>query len=312
MKRKYRRLIPLFVLLGVSALAGLFEVFLYRGVDSYSHPPRKAAAVNPVSLLLNVNEVPFKTQDGVELHGWLIPGKPGYPALIIAHDYGSDRSATLGKLEGLVSDLNKQGYFIFLFDFRGHGESASRSSLGYRESADVEAALREVLKYRQVGRRIGVMGIGMGAVAACMASAGIDETKLVILDSIEDDIPAKFTDQFLHDWPFSHFLGPLLLKAITWNLKTSLSIGDTDLHLAQVLPKLYPRAVLFVDTTPPAESAKTLYEAAKEPKELLQLGETAADDLMGDSRQRYKDELEAKIRKYLPAETDQQTLEIGK
>ena len=55
-----------------------------------------------------------------------------------------------------------------------------------------------------------------------------------------------------------------------------------------------------------------LYNAAKEPKELLQMGVTASDDLMGDSRTRYKDELMKKILEYFPANTDQQMIEIAK
>ena len=311
--KKRRGLIKfLYALVVLLILAGGLEYFLFRIVSGFTRPERKSASIDPNTLLLNTNEIPFRAQDGVELHGWLIPGKTGYPVFIIAHDYGSDRSETLGKLEGLISELNKQGYFIFLFDFRGHGSSGSQSALGYREPDDMEAALREVLKYRQIGRRIAVLGIGMGAIAAAEGSEKVDETKLVILDSIYDNIPDRYTDAILSEWPPGNFLRPVLLKAVDWNLRWILKIKDTSLHLPAYMSQDYHRPVVFVETTPPNLIALSLYQSAKEPKELLQLGETAADDLMGDSRTRYKDEIMKIIQKYFPPLTDQQTLEIPK
>lgn len=293
------------------AAAGL-EVLIYRQIAAFLRPPKPGITINPNSLLLNVNEVQFKAQDGVELHGWLIPGKAGYPVFIIAHNYGSDRAETLGKLEALVSDLNKQGYFVFLFDFRGHGASGSNSGIGYREADDVDAALRVVLKYRQIGRRIGVLGIGMGAIAAARASSRVDEVKLVILDSIYSDVPERVANSLLADWPPGRVFWPALLKVVDWNLMYMLKLKDTRLNLAQSMPLLYNRPVVFVETTPPNGDALKLYDATKEPKELLQLGQTAADDLMGDARARYREEIQKEITKYFPPITDQQTLELPK
>ena len=288
------------------------EWLLYSKIDSFTSPEKKTTAIDPKVFLLNVNEIPFRSADGVELHGWLIPGKVGYPAFIIAHNYGSDRAQTLGALEGLVAELNKQGYFVFLYDSRGHGSSGSRSYLGYKEANDMEAALREVLKYKQIGRRIGVLGIGMGAVAAIQACKRVDETKLIILDSVYDEIPGRITDSMTSAWPARDVLRKALLPLADWNLRWSLKIDDTKMQLERDMPGLYPRAVLFAENNPPSAVALRLYNAAKEPKELLQMGVTASEDLMGDARTRYKDELLKKIMEYFPAANDQQMLEIAK
>jgi pimeloyl-ACP methyl ester carboxylesterase len=312
-RAKRRRLIT--VLIGVCVVLlvlGSVEFLLYTKVQHFSQPPRKESELDPNLLLLKVNEIPFRSADNVELHGWLIPGRTGYPALIIAHDYASNRSIALGKLEGLVSELSKLGYFVFLFDFRGHGASGSRSYLGYREAADVEAAIKEVLKYKQIGKRIGVLGIGMGAAAAVQACRGVVETKLVILDSVTTDIPGRITDELVSEWPFLKFSRPVLLQAVDWNLRRSLRLSSTALDLGKAMPELYPRAVLFAEPNPPSLLAKELYESAREPKEILQLGETAIDDLMGESRGRYKEELLVKIQEYFPAVDNQPTIEIGK
>lgn len=304
MQRLYKFLLILspFVLI----LGGL-EFAIYRAVFTFRVPPKPNSGVEPKTLLLSSNDITF-TSDGASLHGWLIIGKPGYPALIVAHNYGSNRSDALGKLEGLVTNLNKRGYSVFLFDFRGHGDSSGITSLGYKESRDLEAAMKTVLKYRNIGRRVGILGIGMGAIAATEASVAADEVKFVILDSIYGDIPTRCTDQVLQQWPMFSFAKPFLLRAINWNLKQVFDVPASKTELVKQMPKLYPRAVLFVEKDPLNDYSKKLYDATTEPKELIQLKETAEGELIGESRTKYNDQVEEQIEKYFPAEASEPTM----
>lgn len=302
----------LFFLLTILVIAGSIEFALYKLLTQYTHVPPSRPEISPSTLLLNANEVGFRSSDGADLHGWLIQGKPGFPAMIIAHDYGSNRSDTLGKLEGLISSLNKQGYFIFLFDFRGHGNSKSSSALGYKEKLDLEAALKEVLKYKQIEPRIGVLGIGMGAIAATEVCGTVDAVKFVMLDTIYQDIPSKFADKIISDWAFLRYVRPALLQMVHLNFQQILKIPETELTLTKYMGTLYPKPVLFVERNPVDPDARMIYEATKEPKELIQLGETASGELIGDVRSRYKQELEVKILQYFPPSVQQTTLEIAK
>lgn len=299
------------VLTIVIILCGV-EFFLFKFFTNLIHVSKRAQAFDPQGLLFTSNEIHFKSDDGVDLYGWLIHGKPGYPALIIAHDFQSNRSEALGKLEGLITTLNKQGYFIFLFDFRGHGTSTATSSLGIRESADLEAALKAILKYAQVERRVGILGIGMGAIAACKASRVADEVKLVILDSIYENIPAKTSEEIFTGWRFIEPARPAILQVTELNLRWILKVPSTQLSLEKVIPLLYPRTVVFVEKRPLRPEVKSLYEVAREPKELLQLDETAMGDLIGDPRKVYEVQIAQKIRKYLPPVLKGQVLEISK
>lgn len=302
----YVGLIILFVLLGIEAV-------LFGLVRKLNRPPQKKETTDPSSLLFKSNEISFKTKDRVILRGWLIHGKPDCPAFIIAHDFGSNRADVLLKLERLVTSLNKKGYFIFLFDFRGHGESSSSSALGVKEDLDLKAAFQAVLKHRQIEKRIGVLGIGMGAIAALKASPDVDEVKFVALDSIYGNIPERHTTEMLEQFPFLNLLSrPLLAQAVDWNLRMKLNMSQVSPDLMKIIPTLYPRPILFVEHNPPNEYAKLLYAEAKEPKELIQLGETATGELTGDTRERYKDELEKKISKYLPTVVQSTTIELGK
>ncbi|MCI0417499.1 alpha/beta fold hydrolase, partial [bacterium] len=288
------------------------EYLLFKRLSQFTKVPPPSKEINPGTLLLNANEIPFRSVDGVDLHGWLIQGKAGCPVLIIAHEYGSSRSQVLGKLETLISSLNKQGYFIFLFDFRGHGQSSTPSALGYKEQDDLRAALKEVLKFKQIEPRIGVLGIGMGAIATIQTCGDVDSVKFIILDSVYDDIPMKLSQKIIGEYPFVQFAEPALLHAVGWNMRPITGTGSQHMNLAETMPKLYPRPVLFVEKNPLSPPARRLYDATKEPKELIQLGETASGELIGEVRERYKNEIEDKILQHFPPSLTQQTIEILK
>lgn len=301
------------IVIVIVLIVGVLEFLLFKQLSQLTKVPPPAKELSPGTFLLKVNEIPFTATDGADLHGWLIQGKPGCPVLIIAHEYGSNRSETLGKLETLISSLNKQGYWIFLFDFRGHGQSSSApSALGYKEQEDLRAALKEVLKYKQIEPRVGVLGIGMGAIAAIQTCGDVDSVKFVILDSVYDDIPTQLSQKITAEYPFVQFAEPALLYAVGLNMRPIAGVKSQHMNLEEMMPKLYPKPVLFVEETPLSPGARRLYDATKEPKELIQLGETASGELIGDVRERYKNEIEAKILQYFPPSLTQQTIEIMK
>lgn len=302
----------LIVLTPILLIVAALEFFFYTQVNRLIHPPQKKESVDPKDLLLSANEIQFHSSENMNLHGWLILGKPGYPAMILAHDHGSNRALTLARLESLITGLNKQGYFVFLFDFRGHGESGKVSTLGIREASDLEAALQAVLKYKQIGRRIGVLGVGMGAVAASRALQSVDEVKLVVFDSIYENIPGRYAERLVEDYPILANVRPVLNAGFDWNLRLLLRVPTTEQHLDQEMPRLYPKTLLFVEKKPARPEVVALYESAREPKELLQLGETAADELIGDARQIYTQQLIEKIGKYLPPVSNDKTIELPK
>jgi pimeloyl-ACP methyl ester carboxylesterase len=300
------------IVIVIVVLVGALEFLLYKQLSQYTKVAAPSKELSPGTFLLRVNEIPFTASDGADLHGWLIQGKPGCPVLIMAHEYGSSRSEVLGKLETLISSLNKQGYWIFLFNFRGHGQSSTPSALGYKEQEDLRAALKEVLKYKQIEPRIGVLGIGMGAIAAIQTCGEVDSVKFVILDSVYDDIPTQLSQKITADYPFVQFAEPALLYAVSLNMRPVTGVKTPSMNLEEMMPKLYPKPVLFVESTPLSPGARRLYDAAKEPKELIQLGETASGELIGEVRERYKNELEDKILQYFPPSMTQQTIEIMK
>src|SRR5687767_1063770 len=98
------------ILAGLIVLGGI-EYFLYKNLNKFIKGGHKEEVNDPKDILLSSNDINFEADDGTNLFGWLIQGKPGYPGVIIAHKYGTNRSVTLLKLEGLITSLNKQGYY---------------------------------------------------------------------------------------------------------------------------------------------------------------------------------------------------------
>jgi len=75
----------------------------------------------------NTEKVRFTTVDGVEIHGTFFPSsKRTPPTVLILHALGED-----SKKKGYVSlaeELQKNGFAVMTFDFRGHGDSKEVSN----------------------------------------------------------------------------------------------------------------------------------------------------------------------------------------
>jgi pimeloyl-ACP methyl ester carboxylesterase len=73
-------------------------------------------------------KVEFETVDEVELHGTFYPADQGMkaPCVLLLHDLSSDGGTTgWNDWAGLTSKLQKDGFAVFQFDFRGFGKSTT-------------------------------------------------------------------------------------------------------------------------------------------------------------------------------------------
>src|SRR5438309_2015728 len=90
-------------------LAGLFVVSSLSGARAQDGKGEK---------------VHFDTVDGVTIHGLFFPAaKRNSPTVLMLHALGDDprKKAWLS----LADTLNKEGYAVLAFDFRGHGSSTA-------------------------------------------------------------------------------------------------------------------------------------------------------------------------------------------
>ena len=102
---------------------------------------------------------------GVPLAGWYVPAAngigPGGPTVILAHGWGSNKSAMLERA-ALLHDRHN----LVLFDFRNHGQSgAAPTTQGVREAGDVGAFV-DWLEAAKGPQEIALLGVSLGGAAA--------------------------------------------------------------------------------------------------------------------------------------------------
>ncbi len=107
-----------------------------------------------------------RSQDGVELSGVHVPGPTGGPAFVIGHGFthGVHKPATRAVMRAFA-----QHGGVVAVDFRGHGRSGGRSSVGRDETLDLDAAIAWTRS--QGYGPVTVVGFSMGAAVALRHAA---------------------------------------------------------------------------------------------------------------------------------------------
>ena len=207
--------------------------------------------------------VTFNASDGVQLHGWFLPGNPEGLPLVISHGFHTSRRE--GLPVGIA--LRDRGHNVLLFDFRAHGESdGQRTSCGPLETRDLEGAVGYLLRRPEVkGDRAGVIGYSMGAAIALMVAAGVPAIGAVVADSsfasIRGALPHYFRAAFpLPAFPFAHLA--------LWFGERLVGVKADAIRPVEAIGKIAPRPVLLIhgveDRLVPLSEAFRLYEAAGE------------------------------------------------
>ena len=139
--------------------------------------------IRAINIELVMQEVSFKTEDGVTIFGsWIIPQgvdtskkSSRLPVVILLHDYGMNRR----DWGMLIPDLVRKGYGVLAMDLRGHGQSRGEgaSSTPSKEELltvgilDVQAALEWIKSQKTTNsKRAAIVGVGVGADIAYLCS----------------------------------------------------------------------------------------------------------------------------------------------
>jgi len=116
------------------------------------------------------------TDDGEMLAGLHYRGMTGGPGWVIAHGFthGIDKPAT----QQVMAAFAAHGGVVAV-DFRGHGRSTGRSSVGRDETLDLDAAVRSAREFGYAA--VAVVGFSLGgAVALRHAAHGVDRADAVV------------------------------------------------------------------------------------------------------------------------------------
>jgi len=242
----------------------VFTFFLLFRNTMLSHWPDKTS---PAFYRLAYEEIGFTTRDGVKLRGWLLGKGSRLPTVILCHGLGTNKS----DLISLANSIYEAGFNVFLFDFRGHGESRNRiTSFGYLEQRDLEGAIEYIFKRQDLeNKNLGVFGLSMGGAVAVMMAARDPRIKAVVSDSTYQDLYSSMVHHAkvfysLPKFPFNIFLRLAYILRFGYDPK--------KISPQEAISQISPRPILIIngekDKQVPAENAYALFNKANTPKEL--------------------------------------------
>jgi len=238
-----------------------FLFFLvFSGCGSLFFYPHKQLYDNPVAQQFSPEDLYFKTPDGLTLHGWFFrTAKPDARAtILILHGNAENLSTHVNSVLWLI----REGFNLFIFDYRGYGRSQGSPSIK-GVHVDAEAALKTLLSLPNMDKgQIIVLGQSIGGAIAVYTVANTpykDRISALVIDSAFSSyrrIAREKLAQVFITWPFQY---PL-----------SLFFSD-DYSPIKWIKKVSPVPVLIIhgeqDPVVPGHHGQVLYDAALQPKD---------------------------------------------
>ena len=247
-----RGLVLLLLFCGVSYMVGCNRLFYYPTSREYRAPS---------DLDVPVEEVRFRSEDGTELHGWLLrPGEDRAAVGTVVHFHGNARNLTAHV--GLVDWLAGRGFNVFLFDYRGYGKSDGRPKRS-GVIADSRAALTYIRGREDIDSdRLLVLGQSLGG-ACALAALGEGSTEGVRAVAIDSSFLSY------RNVANSVLGGTFLTKPLVWLTVTSDHDPEDSLAELEGIPLLFIHG--DADGLVRISNGLELFEAAPEPKRFLKV-----------------------------------------
>ena len=216
-------------------------------------------------LQLQVERAEFTTEDGVQLVGWIMPAVDGTSGFWLLVCHGNAGNLSQFDRPAHYAALRQLGLNLFAFDYRGYGESGGAPSEHglYR---DADAAYRYLRKERGVPpERIIVFGHSLGSAVAIDLASRTQVAGLIVEGGL---ISVVQRGQELY--PFI---------PVRWIARTRFNSIDKIPEVRA--PKLFLHAV--ADEVIPLSHGRRLFQAAADPKTLVELAGTHSDAFAVDS-----------------------------
>jgi hypothetical protein len=234
--------------LGYGALAGLLYFHQERMVY-FPEIGGRRPAVNPGSVGLAYEEVGLDTADGERLHGWHVPAPGARGTVLFCHGNAGNISH---RLDYLLM-FHRMGYSVLIFDYRGYGLSTGKPTEP-GTYLDAEAAWRHLTEARGVAPgRIVVAGESLGGAVAAWLAARRTPGALVLASTF-----TSVPDMGAAVYPF---LPARLLARLSYDARDSVARTQAPVFVAHSPD----------DEIVPFAQGRALYDAARGPKQFLEL-----------------------------------------
>ena len=235
----------------------LFCVIFLSACSNYLFFPKKSFPVTPDSAQLIYEDIYINTADGIKLHGWKVHAeKKKAGTILFFHGNGDNVSTQLPNTFWLA----KEGYDLYVFDYRGYGLSQGEAELDTVIS-DMELMISYVASELPDNEKLIVMGHSLGGAMAIYSvahSAYRDRIEALITIAAFSDYHDITQDVLAKSWLFWLFQWPLSFTV------------DNSYRPLDSIGLISPIPVLIIhsktDEMIGMSHAERLFEAAKEPK----------------------------------------------
>jgi len=210
--------------------------------------PERVLSATPQHLGIPFEDVTFLTQDHVKVHGWLIKSPNAKSTIIFFHGNAGNIGDRLGKIDLFY----RMGINVFIIDYRGYGNSEGKPT----ESG---IYLDAVAAYDYLVSRDDVKGQNLIGYGASLGGAVVVDlaTKRTMRCLILDSTFSSAIDMAKRIYPF---IPSFLIKTKMDSIR---KFKDID------IPTLFIHSV--EDQTVPIALGKKLYDAARGPKEFIEI-----------------------------------------
>ncbi|MBI9019346.1 MAG: alpha/beta hydrolase [Phycisphaerae bacterium] len=207
---------------------------------------------------MGFEDVVFSSGDGTELSGWFVPAQREEALGTVVQFHGNAQNMT--SHFDFVGWLVKEGFNVFVFDYRGYGRSEGKPKKEglYQDSV---AAMEYVFGRGDVdGNKVVVLGQSLGGNQAIAACAKFSKVKAIAIESTFSSYQAVVEDK----------VGamPVLGWGKGWLSRRAI---DNDYSASEYIGQIHC-PVVFVhgtdDKVVESYHSERLYEMANEPKEL--------------------------------------------
>lgn len=233
-------------------------VLTMTGCSSLFFHPSRTMQESPAVKLFRHYDVVFVSSDGVPIHGWYFPVENARGSILVLHGNAQNLSTHVNSVLWLV----KEGFNIFIIDYRGYGWSGGEPDLAGAHR-DAAAALEKLFSMPETDPdRVVVLGQSLGgsiATYTVVHSPHKDSIRALVIDSAFSSyrgIAREKLDSFWLTWPFQY--------PLSWTVNDDYS---ADRWIGQVSP--IPVLILhgLDDAVVPTHHGRLLNDAAREPKQ---------------------------------------------
>lgn len=270
----------LFAFLSVASIAGFL---LYQML----HPPRNPANIDVNIMMGHPMIVSFPIAGRPDRDGLFFPGLRGAPTVIVCHGYGAQR----GDVLTLVTALQEHQFNVFLFDFTGHGTVPGVTTLGYRETGELRAAMQSLSSRDDVDpQHFGLWGTDMGGYAVLEVASTDKRVAAFAVENPYSDprdmVRLQVKNSGLQAMPYVERFVDFGFRMYNYPLRNEPPVS-TRLAATRGIPKLF---ILADDRPQLADQGLQLFVKSPDPKQMLRVKSTYRD-LSDDDRKAYENQV---------------------